>query len=394
MSQTQMFDIAAVRAGFSSLSGDFVFFDGPGGTQTPDAVGEAIAAAMRECSANLGAPYETSRRVTAILEQAERRAAAFVGCSPEEITFGLNMTSLNFALSRTASRTWQPGDRVIVSALDHDANVAPWIEIAHDHDLDLQTVALNPDTTLSLDDLRAKLNDRTRVVAFTAASNAVGTTTPVREISDLAHSVGALSWIDAVHYAAHEPVDVEALDVDALLCSTYKFCGPHLGFAYVRARVAESWRPYRVRPLPAPTTGRLLSTGTWPFEALAGLNATFDYLDSIGGMQATGVHERELADRLLATLPETVIRYGLPGNEGRLPTFIVNVAGVPADVASERLAQRGIGVWSSDTWYSLGLFRALGFGEASLRIGISHYNTADEVDRLVSALEQLGAEVG
>lgn len=392
MPQTQTFDVAAVRERFSSLTNGFVFMDGPGGTQTPDEVGEAISRVTRESSANLGAPYETSRRVTSILEEAERRTAEFVGSTPAEITFGMNMTSLNFALSRTASRSWQPGDRVIVSALDHDANVAPWIEIARDRQLDLQTIALRPDTTLDLDDLRSKLNDRTRVVAVTAASNAVGTKTPVREISDLARPVGALSWVDAVHFAAHEPVDVQALDVDVLLCSSYKFCGPHLGFAYVRAAVAETWRPYRVRPLPGPTTGRLLSTGTWPFEALAGLNATFDYLDSLGGMPAIGAYERELAEQFLATLPETVIQYGPPGLKGRLPTFIVNVDGVDAAQASEQLADRGIGVWSSDTWYSLGLYKALAFGERSLRIGLSHYNTREEVDLLVTELGSLAAE--
>ncbi|MCW3016604.1 MAG: cysteine desulfurase family protein [Solirubrobacterales bacterium] len=390
MSATHTFDIAAVRERFSSLSGGFVFFDGPGGTQVPDSVGDAIAAAMRESSANLGAPYATSRRATAILEEAERRAGAFFSCRPDEITFGMNMTSLNFTLSRTASRDWQAGDRVLVSALDHDANVAPWIEVARDHDLDLQTIAVRPDTTLDLDDLRAKLNDRTRVVAFTAASNAVGTLTPVREISDLAHAVGALSWVDGVHFSAHEPVDVEALGADVMLCSTYKFCGPHLGFAYARAAVAETWRPYKVRPLPTPTTGRKMSTGTFPFEALAGLNATFDYLDEIGGMAAIGAYERTLAERFLTTLPESVIRYGLPGLEGRLPTFVVNVDGVPADVVSEQLGARGVGVWSSDTWYSLGLYETLGFGDRSLRIGMTHYNTAEEVDRLVAELSSFG----
>jgi selenocysteine lyase/cysteine desulfurase len=211
----------------------------------------------------------------------------------------------------------------------------------------------------------------------------------VREISDLAHSVGALCWVDSVHYAPHEAVDVQAMGADVLLCSTYKFCGPHLGFAYVRATVAERWRPYRVRPLPAPSTGRLLSAGTFPFETLAGLNATFAYLDSIGGMGVIAGYERTLAEHFLANLPDNVIQYGPQGLDGRLPTFIVNVADVPADVASERLSARGIGVWSGDTWYSLELYKTLDFGPLSLRIGISHYNTAEEVDRLVAELRQL-----
>lgn len=391
MSATQAFDIANVRARFSSLAGEFAFFDGPGGTQMPDSVAEAMARTGRESSANLGAPYATSERVTAILEQAERGAAAFVGGSPTEITFGQNMTSLNFALTRTAARDWAAGDRIILSALDHDANVAPWLELAADHDLDVQIVALNPDSTLDLEDLKRKLNDRTRVVAFSAASNAAGTRTPVREISDLAHAAGALSWVDGVHFAAHQPVDVAALGADAFLCSTYKFCGPHLGFAWVRGAVAEAWRPYKVRPLPTPTTGRRFSTGTFPFEALAALNATFEYLEEIGGMAALGTYENELASRFLDGLPDCVRNYGLPGLEGRLPTFIVNVEGVPADVVSKRLAERQIGVWSSDTWYSLGLYKVLGFGDRSLRVGMSHYNTAEEVDRLLQALADLGA---
>ena len=286
MAVNQQFDIASVRSRFSSLSGGFAFLDGPGGTQVPDEVGDAIAQALRESSANLGAPYATSERVGAILDEAERRAAAFIEANPEEITFGINMTTLNFTLSRQASRTWAAGDRVIVSALDHDANVAPWIELAADLDLDLQTIELRSDTTLDLDDLRHKLNDRTKVVAFTATSNAVGTTTPVREIADLAHSVGALCWVDGVHALAHTPLDVKQLDADVLLSSSYKYCGPHLGFAYVRGSIAESWRPYRVRLGADLPTGRRLATGTFPFESLAGLNAAFRYIDSLGGMAA------------------------------------------------------------------------------------------------------------
>lgn len=393
MPSIDTFDVADVRKRFSSLAGGFAFFDGPGGTQTPDVVGEAIAEATRSSSANLGAPYATSRRVGEILERAEAGGAAFLGCASDEIAFGMNMTSLNFALSRSAARDWAPGDRIIVSALDHEANVAPWVAIAEDRDLDLQTIALRSDTTLDLDDLAGKLNERTRVVAFTAASNAVGTTTPVADISALAHSVGALSWVDAVHYAAHRRVAVQDLAADVLLCSTYKFCGPHLGMAFVRRAVAERWRPYRVR-IPAPAGARSLSTGTFPFEMLAGLDATFAYLREIGGMEAIGRHERALAQRLLSTLLESVTLYGLPGIEGRLPTFLVNLAGVPADDVAAELAELGIGLWSSDNWYSLGICEALRIGERSVRIGISHYNTAEEIDRLAAELERLAARAG
>ncbi|MHB1467815.1 MAG: cysteine desulfurase-like protein [Solirubrobacteraceae bacterium] len=384
------FDIADVRKRFSALSDGFVFFDGPGGTQTPDAVCDAVAEAMRHSSANLGAPYATSRKVGEILQRAEAASAAFLSCAPEEVTFGMNMTSLNFALSRTAARDWAPGDRVIVSGLDHEANVAPWHALAEDRELDIQTISLRDDTTLDLDDLQSKLNERTRVVAFTAASNAVGTLTPVAEISRLAHSVGALCWVDAVHYSAHRSVDVAQLGADVLLCSTYKFCGPHLGLAFVRESVAASWRPYKVR-LPASSSGRSFATGTFPFEQLAGLIATFDYLEQIGGMDAIAAYESALAQRLLATLPSCVSTYGLPGVEGRLPTFLANVDGMPAEEVAATLGQRGVGIWSSENWYSLRLYEALGVGAPSIRIGISHYNTEAEVDRLVAELAALAA---
>lgn len=384
-------DVTDVRRRFSALDRGFAFFDGAGGTQTPDVVGDAIARSTREASANFGAPYATSHRAGATFEQAEAGAAAFLGCAPGEVTFGLNMTSLNFALSRTAGRTWAPGDELVVTALDHDANVAPWLELAHDLGLVVRVVPINPDTTLDLDGLRGVLSDRTRVVAFTAATNAVGTKTPIREISDLAHAAGALSWLDATHFAAHERIDVAALDVDVALCSTYKFCGPHLGLAYVREAVAAGWRPYKSRPSASTPTGRMLSTGTPPFEALAGLNATFGYLEEIGGLEAIERYERGLAEQFVATLPDGVTAYGLPGVEGRVPTFMVNVDGVPAATASRQLAERGYGVWSGDTWYSLGLYESLGYEDGSLRVALSHYNTADEVTGLVAALAELGS---
>src|SRR3954469_15405070 len=205
-------DLGAVRRRFSSLQGDFVFFDAPGGSQVPDEVGEAMARCLSEASANIGAPYETSRRVQAILEVAEQRAARFLGCEPHEIVFGTNMTSLNFALSRTAGRAFEAGDEILVSSLDHDGGVAPWLELAHDRDLVVRHVELNDDTTLDFDDLQAKLSDRTRVVAFAWASNAVGTVPGAAGARGLAPSAGALAWIAAVHYAAHEPIDVRAVD--------------------------------------------------------------------------------------------------------------------------------------------------------------------------------------
>jgi cysteine desulfurase family protein (TIGR01976 family) len=382
-----MSDLASVRKRFSSLQGDFTFFDAPGGSQVPDEVGDAIARCLREASANLGAGYETSKRVQAILEEAEAKAARFLGCDPHEIVFGPNMTSLDFMLSRTAGREFAAGDEILVSSLDHDGGVAPWIELAYDRDLVVKYVELHDDTTLDFDDLASKLSDRTRVVAFAWASNAIGTVVDARRVCELAHSVGALAWIDAVHYAAHEPIDVRAIDADVLICSPYKYCGPHLGVAYGRASMMETWRPYKARPAPTAPLGRRFETGTLPYELLAGFNATIDYLHDIGGFDAIVPYERELGERFLAALPDSVTVYGLPGMEGRVPTFLVNVDGVPATQVAARLAERRIGVWAHDSWYSLNLYKRLGYGDdGAVRIGFIHYNSAEEVDRLVAEL--------
>jgi cysteine desulfurase family protein (TIGR01976 family) len=384
---SETIDVEAVRRRFSSLQDGFAYLDAPGGSQVPDEVGDAIARALREASANLGAVYASSLRVKEILETAEAKAAAFLGCDPFEVMFGANMTSLNFTLSRTAGRSFQPGDEILTSSLDHDGGVAPWLELAHDLDLVVTPVALNDDTTLNLEDLRSKLSERTRVVAFAWASNAIGTLTDARRVCELAHSVGALAWVDAVHYAAHLPIDVRAIDADVLICSPYKFCGPHLGIAYGRASVLETWRPYKVRPAPNDPLGRRFATGTAAYELLAGLNATFDYLDSIGGFETIVPYERALGQRLLdgvANLPVTV--YGLPTMEGRVPTFLVNVDHVSAAAVVAQLAERRIGVWAHDSWYSLNLYKQLGYDDYAIRVGFIHYNTADEVDRFVSGL--------
>jgi cysteine desulfurase family protein (TIGR01976 family) len=382
-------DVAAARQRFSALQGDFTFFDAPGGSQVPDEVGDAIARTLREASANLGAEYETSRRVGQILERAESNAARFLGCEPHEVIFGPNMTSLDFMLSRTAGREFSPGDEILVSALDHDGGVAPWLELAHDRDLVVRTIELHDDTTLDYDDLASKLSDHTRVVAFAWASNAVGTVVDARQVCELAHSVGALAWIDAVHYAAHEPIDVRAIDADVLICSPYKFCGPHLGLAYGRASVIEQWRPYKARPAPTTPLSRRFETGTLPFELLAGFNATIDYLDSLGGFELIEPYERSLGERFLAGISDAVTVYGLPGMEGRVPTFLINVADVPATEVATRLAEDGMGVWAHDSWYSLGLFRRLGYSDQAVRLGFIHYNTVEEVNRLVSTLNSL-----
>ncbi len=390
MAQTvDKLEVTAIRERFSSLHQGFTFFDAPGGSQVPDEVADAVARTLREASANLGAGYETSRRVGRILKQAEAGAARFLGCDTHEVIFGPNMTSLDFMLSRTAGRQFAAGDEILVSSLDHDGGVAPWLELAHDRDLTVRSIELRDDTTLDYDDLESKLSDRTRVVAFAWASNAVGTLVDAKRVCQLAHQAGALAWIDAVHYAAHEPIDVRAIDADVLICSPYKFCGPHMGLAYGRAEVIETWRPYKARPAPTTPLGRRFETGTLAFELLAGFNATLEYLDSIGGFEAIMPYERSLGDRFLAGISDAVRVYGLPGMDGRVPTFLINVGDVPAATVAERLAAQDMGVWAHDSWYSLGLYRRLGYDKQAVRLGFIHYNTAEEVDRLAAALNSL-----
>jgi cysteine desulfurase family protein (TIGR01976 family) len=381
---TTSFSVEAARQRFSSLRSDFAFFDAPGGTQVPDEVGQAIADALRDASANIGAPYETSRRVEAILERAKEDAARFLGCTAAEVSFGMNMTTLNFALSRAAGRDLQPGDEIVTTELDHDGGVAPWVELAEDKGLVVRVVRATDELTVDYDDLERHLSDRTRVVAFAIASNATGSVADARRICRVAREVGAISWIDAVHYAAHEPIDVHQLGCDVLVCSPYKFCGPHLGMSYVREELGSTWRPYKARPSSSRPMGRKFETGTLPYELLAGFSATIAYLDSLGGMAVLREYERDLGAYLIDNLPDRVTLYGPPTMEGRVPTFLFNVEGVPADRVAVELAGQGVGLWAADSWYCVSLAQRL--PELSLRAGIIHYNTRAEVDRLLEAL--------
>ncbi len=380
-----MFDVDAVRGRFSVFKGDFVFLDAPGGTQVPDEVAAAVARNYRDASGNMGAPYETSRRIEALIDEARERAAGFLGATPEEIVFGANMTSLNFTLSRTVGRTLSPGDEIVVTALDHDANVAPWLELARDKDLVVRQVSITEDTNLDYGELESLLNPRTRIVAFPFASNALGTTVDAARVSSLAHRAGALAWVDAVQYAPHLPIDVKAIDADVLICSSYKFCGPHLGIAYGRREVIESWRPYKARPSANEPVGHRFETGTLPYELLAALVASFDYLDSIGGIDEIAGWERTLGEAFLAGLPEGTRLYGSPTMEGRVPTFLVNYDGIPSAELSVALAKEGFGVWSGDNYYALALYERLAWRDA-LRVGIAHYNTLEEIGRLNETL--------
>jgi cysteine desulfurase family protein (TIGR01976 family) len=377
-------DIDAVRARFSALQRDLAFFDGPGGTQTPDEVIDAIAVYLRESNANLGGSFETSRRSDAIVADARLAAAGFLGATPDEVVFGANMTTLNFTLSRACAREWQQGDEVVVTRLDHDANVSPWLELAHDLGLAVRFADIRDDTTLDLDDLAAQLSERTRVVAFPWASNAAGTLVDVARVAELAHDAGALAWVDAVHYAPHGPIDVSAVGADVLVCSPYKFYGPHLGLAYVRRELLERWRPYKVRPAADEPLGHRHETGTLAHELLAGFVAAVDYLGSLG-WDAIVQHERELGERFLGGLPGNCTLHGVPGMDGRVPTFALTIAGLSPDSVAERLGERGLAAWSGN-YYAVEIMERLGLPDGAVRVGIVHYNTTDEVDRLLAAL--------
>jgi cysteine desulfurase family protein (TIGR01976 family) len=385
---TVAFDVQAVRARFSALRQPLAFFDGPGGTQVPDSVIDAISQYYRDSNANVSGPYATSRRTEALVTQARLTAAQFLGCTPEETIFGANMTTLNFALTRTVGRKWRSGDEILVTKLDHDANVSPWLELAADRDLTVNFVDIHDDTTLDLDDLEAKLGDRTRVVAFPVASNAVGTRTDVRRIVELAHGAGALAWADAVHAAPHLPIAVGESGVDVLICSPYKFFGPHLGLAFGRSELLESWRPYKVRPASDQPLGHRFETGTLPHELLAGFVAAVDYVDSIG-WDAIRAHERELGTQFLDGLPGNATLYGLPTMDGRVATFAFNIAGLPTRDAAARLGDAGYAVWQGN-YYAVEVMKRLDLEPGgAVRAGIVHYNTSEEVDGLLQAIAAL-----
>jgi cysteine desulfurase family protein (TIGR01976 family) len=385
---TVAFDIAAVRARFTALQRPTAFFDGPGGTQVPDSVVEAISSSLREANANLGGPFETSRRSDEVVEAAHEAAGRFLGASTAEVGFGQNMTTLNFALTRTVGRELQAGDEILVTRLDHDANVAPWLELARDLDLVVRHADLREeDCTLDFADLERQLSSKTRVVAFPWASNAVGSITDVRRVVDLAHDADALAWVDAVHYAPHGSIDVGAVGADVLICSPYKFFGPHLGLFFGRHEVIERWRPYKVRPSANEPVGHRFESGTLPHELLAGLTATVEYVESIG-WDAIVAWERELGHRFLDGLPHAYRLHGLPTMKGRTPTFALTHPERSPDELAAALGERDIAAWPGN-YYALEIMERLGLTDGCLRVGIVHYNTAEEVDRLLAALAEL-----
>jgi cysteine desulfurase family protein (TIGR01976 family) len=378
--------IAAVRERFHSLRVPFAFFDGPGGTQCPDSVIEAVSGYLLTANANVGGSFVTSLVSSEVVASARAAAGDLLGVRSDEVIFGQNMTTLNFALTRTAARDWVEGDEVVVTKLDHDGNVAPWLQLAADKGLIVKRAEIDDECRVDLDHLRSLVGERTKVVAFPWASNAVGTVTPVREIARIAHDAGALAWVDAVHYAPHGDIEVGDVDVDVLLCSAYKFYGPHVGLAWARRELLEGWRPYKVRPS-SDAPGARHETGTLPHELLCGFIAAVEYLHGVG-WEFISSHERGLGRRLLDGLPEGWRLLGPQTMEGRVSTFAV----VPPDEtpaqAAARLAGRGFAVWHGN-YYAVEVFERLGLADGAVRIGIVHTNTEDEVDRLLEALPEV-----
>jgi cysteine desulfurase family protein (TIGR01976 family) len=318
-----------------------------------------------------------------VIASARAAASDLLGVMTDEVTFGANMTTLNFHLALTAARDWNEGDEVVCTKLDHDANIAPWLEIADDRGVVVKFAELDGECRVDLDHLRSLLTDRTRVVAFPMASNAVGTITPFRELVELAHEAGALAWVDAVHYAPHGDIELAELGCDVLLCSPYKFYGPHMGLAWVRRELSESWRPYKVRPS-GDSPGQRHETGTLQHELLCGFVACVEYLHGVG-WKFINEHERKLGQRFLDGLPDGWTLHGPPTMEDRVSTFCVTPPDeLPVDAAA-RLGAAGFAVWHGNN-YAVEVFEHLGLDDGAVRIGIVHTNTEDEVERLLAAL--------
>jgi cysteine desulfurase family protein (TIGR01976 family) len=389
--------VAAIRARFPALARDVAYFDGPGGSQVPLDVLTAMDACLRESNANLGGAFATSAAAVEVMESGRAAAADFTGGEADGIAFGANMTTLNFLLAHAVARTLEPGDEIVVTQLDHDANVSPWLLIAADHELVVRHAPIRPaDMTLDHDALEELIGERTRVVAFTLASNAVGSLTDPARIAAAAHAVGALAWADAVHLAPHRRLRAREWGLDVLLCSPYKFFGPHLGVAALRPELAASLPADRVRPSPQTPPGHRFETGTQSHEAVAGTVAAIDYLRSLGdgsldvAFERIQAHEDLLARELLGSLPDSVELYGIRAVAGRTPTFCFNLAGRSPRWVAEQLGAQGIYVWDGD-YYALEPMRSLGLADSggAVRAGFLHYTSVAEVRDLVLALEGL-----
>ena len=411
-------DLPRLRAQFPALARQLdgqavIYADGPGGTQVPLSVTDAMTAYLKTSNANFGGVFAASKETNSMVAQARTSMAHFLNAtSPDEIVFGQNMTSLTFAMSRALARTWQDGDEIIVTALDHDANVQPWRMAAEDRGVVVRTLPFTePDASLAVADLLPLLSPRTRLVALTAASNAVGSMVDLQPLIAAAKSVGALTYIDAVHFAPHGVIDVQSLGCDFLTCSAYKFSGPHLGIQYGRRALLESLTAYKVRPSSAVPPGKW-ETGTQNTEAIAGLQACLTHIAEIGsdqmqpacsrahlvaGIQRIAAHEQILSARFLAgiaTIPSMTVfgRVDPTCVHTRTPTFGLVLAGHAPRYVSEFLAARGIFVWDGH-FYAQGVVEQLRLADRGglVRIGFAHYTTLDEVDTVVAALRAVVA---
>ena len=433
-------DLDWVRAQFPALAETVngqpaVFFDGPGGTQVTSGVIAAITDYLTHANANTHGAFLTSSRTDMVIADAHQAMADLLGCDADEVFFGANMTSLTFALSRAIGREINPGDEIVLTRLDHDANFSPW-KALEERGVVIKVVDFDPeDCTLDMDDMRRRITPKTKLVAVGYASNAVGTINDVAEVVRLARAVGARSFIDAVHYAPHGPIDVRALDCDFLACSPYKFFGPHMGVIYGKREHLERLQPYKVRPAANATPDRW-ETGTKNHEGLVGVTAAVEYLAGLGArgwglgaadaeprshgagilpvnspalkrqepqrrehlvaaMTAIQAYERTLSERLIGGLlgiPGLAF-YGIREAErfgGRTPTVAINLAGYSPRELASKLGERGIFTWDGN-YYAINLAERLGT-EASggmVRIGLVHYNTVEEIERLLAALREL-----
>jgi cysteine desulfurase family protein (TIGR01976 family) len=395
------FDVEAVRARFPALARagvdgrPYVWADAPGGSQAPDTVIDAVAGRMRAGASNAHGAFPTSREVDALIDDAHRAGAGFLGCDTDEVVFGQNATSLLLHLSRSFGRTLEPGDEVVVTRLDHDANVRPWVMAARDAGATIRWVDVrDDDVTLDVDSFAAQLGDRTRLVAFTLASNAVGTIPPAADLIRRAKAAGALVALDGVHFAQHRSIDLHDLGADIVATSPYKFFGPHQGMLGVRRELLTSWEAYKLRPVPDEIPDRW-ETGTQNHEALAGTIAAIRYIAEWGGFDAFAAHERVLTTRFLegvARIPGVrLIGIADPDRaDERTPTFAVRVGSQHPLDTSAALSERGIFTWDGH-YYAIEVFDRLGLLDTggAVRIGFCHYHTPAEVDRVLDALDDL-----
>ncbi len=388
-----------------------IFFDGPAGSQVPQCVADAVSGYLTTTNANHGGPFATAVESDQILGTAHQAVADFLGVpDPETVAFGPNMTTLTFALSRAVSRTWNTGDEIIVTQLDHDANVTPWVLAARDAGVTVKHIAVrSEDCTLNLDDFESKLSNRTRLVAVGYASNITGSINPIKHIIQRAHDVKALAFIDAVHYAPHGLIDVPALDCDFLTCSAYKFFGPHVGVLWGRRELLEELEAYKLRPAGDDLPGKWM-TGTQNHEGIAGAAAAIEYLADLGrsltsetltrrgaletAFDAIADHERTLATRLLDGLADisNIRIWGIidPDRfDERVPTVSFTHSQLSPQEIGESLANQGIFVWPGNH-YALPFTESMNLEpDGTLRVGLLHYNAADEVDRLIEVLARI-----